>query len=65
MQHTITVIHHVEADTWDQAVMEVARAPLQHAVICRVKTPGSRMLHVMPSQIQAALEIDAKLEPQP
>lgn len=55
MKHTVMITHEVEAASWDQAVEKVLREPFVHIVDCRVKSPGSRLIHVMPSILKEAL----------
>lgn len=55
MKHTVTITHVVEASHWDLAVEEVMRHPFEHVIDCRVKPPGSKLVHVTVSIMKEAL----------
>lgn len=62
MKHTVTIVYEVEAEDFGLAVEAVLREPLEHMTACRVKTPGKRLTHIMPSVIKQAVQDAAAKE---
>lgn len=59
MKHTVTLTYEVEASSWDLAIEQVLRWPLDGIADAKVKTPGKALVHVAPSNIrQAAAHIN-------
>jgi hypothetical protein len=56
MKIVVTMVHEVEAESWGEALEKVLLAPAQdHLAACRVKAPGLRLQHVMPSTVKIAV----------
>lgn len=56
MNHTVTITHEVEAESWDLAVEKVLRSPNERISYVTVKSPGTRLTHVNMATLCRALK---------